>query len=317
MTARETGSVSTTVPTDFDVRPVTTVIGAEVRGVDLAQPLESAVVAEIEAALVQWKVLFFRGQTITEDQQIAFGRCFGELTPAHPVHASLEGHPEIYSVEASQLKGSRRRTAPVSEFAPPRPTQTGWHTDITFVPNPAMGSILHGVVIPPQGGDTLWSNLVAAYEDLSAPIRALIDGLHAVHRWADYDGLAKRADHDETAPPPSAVHPVVRVHPVSGERSLFVNPTFTRYIAGLSDRESRALLDLLYGQLARPEFTVRFRWEPGSVAFWDNRATAHVGPVDLGTAALDRVVQRVTIVGDTPVGPDGFRSQALVGDRFA
>ena len=146
-----------------------------------------------------------------------------------------------------------------------------------------MGSILHGVVIPPHGGDTLWSNLVAAYEDLSAPIRELIDGLQAVHRWADYDGLAKRADHDETAPPPSAVHPVVRVHPVSGERSLFVNPTFTRYVVGLSDRESRGVLDLLYGQLARPEFTVRFRWEPGSVAFWDNRATAHVGPVDLGT----------------------------------
>ena len=306
----------TTIPTDFEIRPVTTVIGAEVHGVALSEPLDPEVVAEIERALVQWKVLFFRDQPITEDQQIAFARNFGELTPAHPVHAPLDGHPEIYSVEAKQLKASRVHIDERPKYASPRSTQTGWHTDITFVPNPALGSILRGVVIPTHGGDTLWSNLVAAYEDLSAPIRDLIDGLQAVHRWHDYDGLPARVDLDDGAPPPSAVHPVVRVHPVSGERALFVNPTFTRYIIGLNDRENRAILDLLYGQMARPEFTVRFRWEPDSLVFWDNRATAHVGPVDLGAVPLDRVVQRVTIVGDVPVGPDGFRSQALTGDRF-
>ncbi len=166
----------TALPTDFEVRPVTTVIGAEVHGVDLAAPLDAAVVAEIDRALVQWKVLFFRDQRITQDQQVAFARNFGELTPAHPVHAPLEGHPEIYSVEAKQLKVSQAQVTERPTYASPRSTQTGWHTDITFVPNPALGSILRGVVIPTHGGDTMWSNLVAAYEDLGAPIRELIDG---------------------------------------------------------------------------------------------------------------------------------------------
>jgi taurine dioxygenase len=179
-----------------------------------------------------------------------------------------------------------------------------------------MGSILRGVVIPSHGGDTMWTNLVAAYEDLSDPVRDLIDGLRAVHRWHDYDGLAPRDDVDPDAPPPSSVHPVVRVHPETGERALFVNPTFTRYIVGLNDRENRAILDLLYGQMARPEFSVRFHWEPHSLAFWDNRATAHVGPLDPGTADLERVVRRVTLVGDVPVGPDGYVSEAIVGARF-
>jgi alpha-ketoglutarate-dependent sulfate ester dioxygenase len=306
----------TSRPTRIDVRPVTSVIGAEIDGVDLSRPLDDETVAELSHALVTWKVLFFRGQAITEDQQIAFARSFGPLTPAHPVHAALEGHPEIYSVDATQLKGAPRNAAKRPAVAPPRFTQTGWHTDITFVPNPALGSVLRGVIIPPYGGDTLWSNLVAAYEDLSAPIRDLIDGLQAVHKWHDYDGLAPRADLDPTAPAPSAVHPVVRVHPVTGERALFVNPTFTRYLIGLSDRENGQILDLLYAQLARPEFTVRFRWEPDSIAFWDNRATAHVGPLDLATQDFERTVQRVTIVGDVPVGPDGFRSRALTGDLF-
>ena len=306
----------TTLPTELDVRPVTTVIGAEIHGVDLAAPLDPEVVAEIETALLRWKVLFFRDQRLTQDQQVAFARHFGELTPAHPVHAALDGHPEIYSVEAKQLKVSQAQVNERPRYASPRSTQTGWHTDITFVPNPALGSILRGVVIPTHGGDTMWTNLVAAYEDLSAPIRDLIDGLQAVHRWHDYDGLPARPDVDTAAPPPSAVHPVVRVHPVSGERALFVNPTFTRYIVGLNDRENRAILDLLYAQMARPEFTVRFRWEPDSLVFWDNRATAHVGPIDLGSQPLDRVVQRVTLVGDIPVGPDGFESHALTGDLF-
>ncbi len=307
---------ATTTPTDFAVRPVTGIIGAEVSGVDLRAPLAASVVAEIDKALLQWKVLFFRDQPITQDQQLAFARAFGEPTAAHPVHAGLDQHPNIYSVETGQLRGSPRRQRQPKPFAPGKSTQTGWHTDITFVPNPAMGSILRGVVIPPNGGDTLWTNLVAAYEDLSAPIRDLVDGLQAVHRWRDYDGLTKRDDHDPDAPPPTAVHPVVRVHPVSGERALFVNPTFTRYIVGLTDRESTQILDLLYAQLARPEFTVRFHWETDSIAFWDNRATAHVGPVDLATADFDRLVERITLVGDVPVGPDGFRSQALTGDLF-
>ena len=294
---------------------MTGVIGAEVVGVDLRQPLAPAVVRELSDALVRWKVLFFRDQPMTQDEHIAFGRSFGELTPGHPIEVSEADRPEILVVDTRRQQTTFGHVPERPRFAPPRRVSGGWHTDITFVANPAMGSILRGVVVPPYGGDTLWTNLAAAYEDLSAPIRALLDGLQAVHAWHGYTG-ATRPDYDPSKPP-SAVHPVVRVHPVTGEKALFVSPVFTRYIVGLTDRESRTLLDLLFEQMARPQFTVRFRWEPDSIAFWDNRATAHLGPVDLTTADFDRRVERVTIAGDVPVGPDGFRSEPLVGELFA
>jgi taurine dioxygenase len=305
--------MTTQTPPRLDVRPVTAVIGAEVHGIDLREPLDEATVAELTAALVEWKVLFFRDQHLTREQHVAFGRAFGDLTPGHPIQVASDDRDEVLVVDTrrqQQTFGYGER----DPFAPPRRTSSGWHTDITFVANPATASILRGVVIPPYGGDTLWTNLVAAYEDLSVPVRNFIDGLQAVHVWHGYDGET-RASHDASKPP-SAVHPVVRVHPVTGEKALFVNPVFTRYIVGLSDRESSALLGLLFQQLARPQFTVRFRWETDSVAFWDNRATAHLGPLDLATADFDRRVERVTVVGDVPEGPDGFRSIPLAGELF-
>jgi taurine dioxygenase len=297
-----------------DFKPVTSIIGAEVEGVDLREPLPDDTAAEISDALARWKVLFFRNQPLTYDQQIAFGRTFGEVTPAHPIHPGLDEKPEIFVVDTRRAKAQFGHTKR-SEFAPPRLASPGWHTDITFVANPAMASILRGAIVPPYGGDTLWTNLVAAYEDLSAPIRDLVDNLHAVHRWHGYDGETK-PEYDPSRPP-AAVHPVVRVHPVTGERALFVNPGFTRYIVGLSDIENRKLLDLLFEQIMRPEFTVRFRWENDSLAFWDNRATAHLGPVDLASSEFDRRVERVTLAGDLPVGPDGFTSVPLRGDLFS
>ncbi len=207
---------------------------------------------------------------------MAFGETFGELTPGHPIHAAPDDRDEVLVVDTREAKvtlGYGER----DPFSPPRRTITGWHTDITFVANPANASILRGVVIPPYGGDTLWTNLVAAYEDLSLPVRNFIDGLQAVHVWHGYDGVA-RVGHDSSKPP-SAVHPVVRVHPITGEKALFVNPVFTRYVVGLSDRESAAILGVLFEQMERPQFQVRFRWEPDSIAFWDNRATARTsGP---------------------------------------
>jgi alpha-ketoglutarate-dependent sulfate ester dioxygenase len=298
------------------IEPATSVIGAFVDGVDLRQPLDAGTVQALRDALVRWKVLFFRGQPISRDEHVRFGEYFGEITPAHPIQASLEGRPEIYAVDTREERvtfGHGTRRPP---FAPPRITRAGWHTDITFVANPAMASILRGMVVPDHGGDTLWTNLVAAYEDLSAPIRDLVDGLQAVHRWYGRDGKT-RDGYDPSGPPPAAVHPVVRVHPESGERALFVNPVFTRYLVGLSDEESNQILELLYRQIARPEFTVRFRWEPESIAFWDNRSTAHLGPVDLASIEVDRRVERITIAGDIPVGPDGFRSVQLKGELFS
>ena len=297
------------------MNPVTSIIGAEVAGVDLREPLDPETVAHLADALVQWKVLFFRDQPITYDQQIAFARNFGELTPAHPIEPGLKEKPEIYVVDSREEKALFGHGVERARFAPPRMTATGWHTDITFVANPALASVLRGAVVPPFGGDTMWTNLVAAYEDLSPSIRDLVDHLQAVHRWHGFTGET-REGYDRNQPPPSAVHPVVRVHPVSGERALFVNPAFTRYIVGLTDRENRRILDLLFDQIARPEFTVRFRWENDSVAFWDNRSTAHLGPVDLASSDFDRRVERVTIVGDLPVGPDGFQSVPLRGELF-
>jgi alpha-ketoglutarate-dependent taurine dioxygenase len=297
------------------IAPATSVIGAQVDGIDLREPLDAATVAELSDALVRWKVLFFRDQPLSHDEQIAFARNFGALTPAHPIQRGHDEKPEIFVVESEKAKAQFGHGQEKPRFAPPRRTGPDWHTDITFVANPALASILRGAVIPDYGGDTLWTNLVAAYEELSAPVRDLVDHLQAVHRWHGYNGEV-RAGYDASEPDPSAVHPVVRVHPVSGERALFVNPVFTRYIVGLTDRENRQILDLLFDQIARPEFTVRFRWETDSVAFWDNRSTAHLGPVDLSLSSLDRRVERVTITGDLPVGPDGFESVPLRGELF-
>lgn len=297
------------------IRPATSVIGAHVAGLDLREPLDVDTVRALREALVQWKVLFFRDQPITQDDHIRFGEYFGDITSAHPIQASLEGRPQIYAVDTREERVLFGHGTERPLFAAPRVTRPGWHTDITFVANPAMASILRGMVVPDYGGDTLWTNLVAAYEDLSEPIRVLIDGLHAVHRWHGHDGRT-RDDYDPSGRPPAAVHPVVRVHPESGERALFVNPVFTRYLVGLSDYESSQVLDLLYRQIARPEFTVRFHWEPDSVAFWDNRSTAHLGPVDFASIEVDRRVERITIAGDLPVGPDGFRSVPLHGELF-
>jgi len=173
--------------------------------------------------------------------------------------------------------------------------------------------------VPEFGGDTTWTNLVAACQGLSEPLRRLADGLTAQHRFlagyqpAAEDGpLAQRVNANLLV----SNHPVVRVHPEPGEKALFVNPGFTDHILGVSAVESRRILDLFYEQIARPDYTVRFGWEPGSVAFWDNRATAHLGPTDLGHLNVERVLHRVTLIGDRPVGPTGFTSEIVEGKPF-
>lgn len=283
--------------TRLDVRPQTALIGAEIHGVDLSRPLEPDTVTQIREALLRWKVVFFRDQDITPEQQIAFGRAFGEVTPAHPINPPLPGYPEIYLIDGVERTRRPRNGAR-------RPVRhTGWHTDITFVQNPALGSVLKAVQVPPYAGDTIWTNLVAVYEALSPALRGFIDGLTAVHEWPDNSKGA-------------AVHPVVRVHPETGERGLFVNPGFTKYIRELEPAESEAVLDLLFYELSRPEFHVRFHWQPNSLAFWDNRATAHLAHVDLAHVDFERLHHRITLTGDVPEGPTGFRSEALVGGRF-
>jgi alpha-ketoglutarate-dependent sulfate ester dioxygenase len=289
----------------IDVTPIAGHIGAEIRGVDLTRPLDAPTVATVREALLRWKVVFLRDQFIDQAQHLAFARAFGEPTPAHPtLPAAFPEFPEILLLDNG---GHARPDASNIE--------SRWHTDVTFLPAPPMASILRGVVVPPYGGDTQWTNLVVAYERLSAPLRDLCDGLHAVHHNAlpiERGELSSGLREQFMARPIRSVHPVVRVHPETGERALFVNPNFTDYIVELSRREGAHLLALLYEQIANPEFTCRFRWEPGSIAFWDNRATAHLVPTDV-PAGMHRSMQRITLAGDAPVGVDGTPSHALEG----
>ena len=300
-----------TTQTKIGVHPTSGHTGAEISGVDLSEPLDDATIGEIRAALVRWKVVFSRDQDITPDQQVDFGRRFADVTPAHPTLTGLDGHPEILVVG--------RRVSP-DGVVRSQHEDNNWHTDVTFVPNPPLGSILRGVSVPDYGGDTGFSNLVAAYEALSAPLRAFLDQLHAVHdntfpaasREADRYGARERFE----AVRYESVHPVVRVHPETGERGLFVNVNFTRRIVELSRLESDALLEFLHRHIGNAAFTTRFRWRNNSIAFWDNRAVAHLAPSDLAHLDVERVMHRITLAGDRPVGPDGFVSQAVVGEEF-
>ena len=299
------------------VEPVTPLIGAEISGVDLRQPLDQAALEEIHAALMQWRVIFFRDQDISNEQLKAFGRAFGPLTPAHPISNGLEQHPEIWERAADEYRTRRTRSDTRPPGRQPPRDYKGWHIDITFVANPNRYSILHGVSIPPYGGDTLFANLAAAYEGLSPKIRALIDDLQAVHQTSGYDSETREPRRDGRSTGPFvSLHPLVRIHPETGERILFFNPGTVTHVVGLKERESQALLDLLFHEVTRPEYAVRFRWAPKSLVVWDNQAVAHAGPIDYAHFDLPRVVRRITVAGELPVGPDGFTSRPLEGELF-
>jgi alkyl sulfatase len=287
----------------ISITPVAGRIGAEISGVDLSTNLHEEVVLAIRQALVQHKVIFFRGQRLDAAAHVAFARRFGKITTAHPTVPSLAGHPEVLDLDYSR-SGARANV---------------WHTDVTFVDRPPLGSVLRALVIPPAGGDTSWSNTVAAYNDLPAPLRVLADQLWAVHSNAyDYAEAAldlppevKERHRVFASTVYETIHPVVRVHPESGERGLFIGG-FVRQIRGFSRSESDDIIRLLQSHVTRLENTVRWRWKEGDIAFWDNRATQHYALADYGDHP--RHVQRVTIVGDVPVGVNGQRSQVVKGD---
>jgi len=288
----------------IEVRPLAGRIGAEIFGVDLTQPLDAAAVAEIRAIWLKWKVVFFRDQHLTQEQHIAFGQQFGPLAPGHPtLPAAFPEHPEILLLDNQQMGMGGGGSF----------VESRWHTDVTFIPNPPTASILRGVIVPPYGGDTQWANLALAYERLSEPLKGLLDGLHAVHhntlpiKRGELPGkLAKQFLGEGLR----SVHPVVRVHPETGEKILFVNPNFTSHIMELTRQESAHVLEMLYRHIADAEFSVRFRWQPGSIAFWDNRATVHLVPTDVPDG-MRRSMQRITLQGVNSVGPDGAESYAL------
>lgn len=291
------------------VTPQSAHIGALIAGVDLRQPLSAAEVHTLRSALLRWKVVFFRDQHLSHEQHIAFSRQLGELTLGHPVFGHVDGHPELYAI-------SKHRTANSYASEPERRLWTGWHTDVTAAVNPPAIAILRGATIPPYGGDTQWTNLVVAYEALSAPLRAFVQTLRGEHRFSPPPGADASAEYLALVKQNTLVseHPLVTVHPETGEQVLFISPGFLKRIVGLRTRESRVLLELLWEHALQSEFTVRFKWEPGSIAVWDNRATAHVAPQDIFALDFDRQLFRSTVVGEVPVGTDGRPSVAIQGD---
>jgi alpha-ketoglutarate-dependent sulfate ester dioxygenase len=289
----------------IEVRPMTIHIGAELFGVDLAGSLTDEQVAAIRRALLRWKVVFFRDQALDHEAHVRLARHFGAPTPAHIVFGTNESHPEVYSI-------AKHRTAQNGRTSATR-CWSGWHTDITAAINPPWASILRGVTVPPYGGDTQWTNLALAFARLSTPMQRFVEGLRAVHRFdapAGDGDYARRVGARDLA----AEHPLVTMHPETGEKVLYVSPGFVKEIVGLEPSESRALLENLWEHAVSTEFTVRFRWAPGSVAFWDNRATAHLAPVDIFATDFERQFYRVTLNGEVPVGVDGRPSTLLSGE---
>ena len=263
------------------------VIGTEVLGIDLAD-VDDATIAWLSDLLVARKVLFFRDQAICKDQHVAFARCFGELE-VHPFTDNDDDRPEII-----HLRNDREHP----------PYINIWHSDVTWRAEPSLGSILRARVVPEVGGDTLFANMEAAYEGLDEATKEQIDDLWAIHDNEGFlqgmrrQGASEAEVEAKRAEFPPQRHPVVRTHPVSGRKSIYVNRAFTRCIEGMEKSASDELLQRLYHQAWIPDYQCRFRWAPDSFAFWDNRAAQHYAAADYWPA--ERSMERVTIMGDRP-----------------
>jgi len=272
--------------TGIDVRRVAGALGAEIGGVDLSQPLADETIAAIRKALVEHQVIFFRDQSLTPEQQLTFGRRFGPLN-IHPYVKGMADHPEVMEI----IKEPSDRI----NFG------GGWHSDMSFLESPSIGSILYAVQTPDYGGDTLFASQAAAFDALSPGLQKTLEGLSAVHsagrEYAPTGASAQKRGSMQIAEAEGAVgefvHPMVKVHPETGRKALYVNPAFTMRIEGWSRRESKALLDYLFEHSRFEAFTCRFGWKPGSVAFWDNRSVWHFALNDY--PGQRRHMRRVTV----------------------
>jgi alpha-ketoglutarate-dependent sulfate ester dioxygenase len=294
-------------PVQIGVRRLAGNIGAEITGVDTGTELSDDTIAQIRQALLDHKVVFLRGQNLDYQRQVAFAERLGPLTLGHPTLSSPPDQPFLEEIDSR--KGTRANH---------------WHTDVTFVDRPPAFTLLHAVVIPPVGGDTLWANTVTAYQSLPAELRDLADRLRIVHtNDYDYAAVAYREERDEAIRAKrqefvstvyETEHPAVRVHPETEERSLVLGG-FARSVTGFSPQASRDLIRLLQEYATRPEHTVRWQWRVDDLAIWDNRATQHYAIFDYGRE--HRRGERVTVAGPVPVGVDGRPSVALKGEASA
>jgi taurine dioxygenase len=269
------------------ITPIAGALGAEISGVDLSRPLEPNLVKAIRKALLDHLVIFFRDQHLAPEHLMAFAEAFG--TPVeYPLIKGIDGYPFI--TEIVKLEHETINFGGI------------WHSDTTYLENPPMGSMLYGLEVPPYGGDTLFANQYLAYESLSEPLRTFLDGLTAVNTSAKADVSHTREDmiakSGVQAPDFVAEHPAVRTHPETGRRSLYVNVAHTLHFKGMTEAESVPILDFLFQHQVQPQFTCRFSWRPGSLAFWDNRATQH-NPIN-DYHGFRRVMRRITLAGDRP-----------------
>jgi taurine dioxygenase len=283
-------------------------IGAEITGVDTGLSLDDETVAAVRRALLDHKVVFLRGQGLDYDREVAFARRLGPLTLGHPTIASPPGQPLLEEIDSH--KGGQVNY---------------WHTDVTFVDQPPAFTLLHAKVIPPVGGDTIWANTVSAYQSLPAELRELADRLRVVHtNEFDYarpfvpgqnaDPALLAAHEEFVSTVYETEHPLVRVHPETGERSLVLGG-FAKTVVGLTPQASRDLIRVFQDYITRPEHTVRWHWRVGDLAIWDNRATQHYAIADYGSA--HRRGERVTVAGPVPIGVDGRESLPLKGNAAA
>lgn len=277
----------------IEVRPISGTIGAEIHGVDVSQDLPDATIADIRKALLDHCVIFFRNQTLDADRQKVFSRRFGKIF-VHPNYKGLQADPEVVNIDRNP--GDTRIVG------------EDWHADTTMMPDPPMGAILYAIECPPYGGDTLFANQYQAYEALSDGMKKLLAPLRAIHTDRLVAGPGARDRNTGRATPARiddswretiSTHPVVVTHPETGRKLLYVNHSYTVGFDGMTEAESRPLLNYLLDHGHRPEFTCRFRWEPGSIAFWDNRVCKHLAVHDAGPYV--RKMRRTQISGTTPV----------------
>ena len=267
---------------NITVSPLTPAIGAEIGNIDLRK-VSSDEIVDIRAALLEYKVVFFRDQTLTQAEHISFAREFGDLE-IHPATPKSQSNPEVLHIaHGPESKGK----------------ENFWHSDVTWREKPSLGSILKAVEVPAVGGDTLFANMVMAYELLPDDIKEVITGRVAVHDIARvFAGRLNKSAEELRERYPPMEHPIVRTHPETGESVLYVNTAFTSHIKDMEDGDSARLLRKLYRTAANPEIQCRFRWQPGSLAFWDNRASQHFASSDYFPQV--RKMERVTIAGDRP-----------------